>query len=91
MVDVLKPGSEDCIVTRLQIFMSLAFGMQGYVSSRRRRQRRIAELVTLVEQLEQYLTILRSESSNLQNDIQSLGTTPAWLTLTIEVESLDHD
>ena len=47
--------------------------MQGYVSSRRRRQRRIAELVTLVEQLEQYLTILRSESSNLQNDIQSLG------------------
>ena len=47
--------------------------IQGYVSSRRRRQRRIAELVTLVEQLEQSLTILRSESSNLQNDIQSLG------------------
>ncbi len=43
------------------------------MSSRRRRQRRIAELVTLVEQLEQYLTILRAESATLQNDIHALG------------------
>ena len=50
--------------------------LQGYVSSRRRRQRRIAELVSLVEQLEQYLTILRAESATLQNDIHALGASP---------------
>ena len=46
---------------------------QGYVSSRRRRQKIIIELRHLCEDLGTYLAILKEEATKLQFDIQYLG------------------
>ena len=47
--------------------------LQGYVSSRRRRQRRIAELVALVEELDQQATRVREEWLRLQPESELLS------------------
>lgn len=46
---------------------------QGYISSRRRRQRRIAELVTLVQDLERHADGVRGEADSLQSQIGTLS------------------